>query len=94
MELIPLVHNLTLLISLSLVHSLMIRWFRPGSLRLKVFSGLLFAAVIVVGMYSSFELTEGIFFDRRSIVLSVAGAFGGPLTAVIAAVVAAAYRIN
>lgn len=62
-------------------------------LKFQILSGLLFAAVCIVGMLNSLELQPGIFFDGRSIVLTLAGAFGGPLAAAIAAVISASYRL-
>jgi len=40
-----------------------------------------------------FELTKGLIFDTRSIILSIGGLFGGPITAAIAAMPAIAYRV-
>jgi PAS domain S-box-containing protein len=56
-------------------------------------SGLLFGAIAVVGMMTPFRAAAGIQYDGRSIIVAVAGVFGGPIVAVVAAIIAAAYRI-
>lgn len=89
----PLLNNITLLVALSVVHSFLIRWFKHNSFRFRILSGFLYGAVAIVGMLNAVPLAEGVFFDGRSVVLSVAGVFGGPVPAAIAAGVAGAYRI-
>ena len=54
----------------------------------------MFGGVTLLGMLNPVEFGPGLIFDGRSIVLSIAGVFGGALTAVIAAAMAAAYRIH
>ena len=89
----PLFNNIALLIALSAVHALLLRWLRKTSPRFQLLSGILFGGVAIFGMLNSVHLTEGIFFDGRSVILSVAGAFGGPIPALIATLMSAAYRI-
>ncbi|MFO7998838.1 MAG: PAS domain S-box protein, partial [Bacteroidales bacterium] len=89
----PLINNLALLIALSVVHSLLLRWLRKSSARYQVLSGLLFGGVAIVGMLNAVPVAEGVFFDGRSIILSIAGAFGGPVPAAIAMVVSGGYRL-
>lgn len=86
------IHNITLLITLVLVYSLLLRFFSKGSKGLQLFSGLLFGLIAIVGMMSATEVTDGIFFDGRSVVLSVGAFFGGPLTAAISMLIAGTYR--
>ena len=59
----------------------------------QVFAGLLFGSLCVVGMHTPLVLEPGVFFDARSIVLSMAGLFGGLLSASIAAAVATTTRL-
>jgi diguanylate cyclase (GGDEF)-like protein/PAS domain S-box-containing protein len=56
--------------------------------------GGLFGATAVFGMLYPFTLEAGLIFDARSVVLSLAGFFGGPVVAVIAALIAMAFRIS
>ncbi len=86
------IHNITLLITLVLVYSLLLRFLSKGSRGLQLFSGLLFGLIAIVGMMTAAELKEGVFFDGRSVVLSVGAFFGGPLTAVISMLIAGIYR--
>jgi len=93
MTLLPFIHNITLLIALAAIYSLMLQWFRKESLWLKIISGVLFGAVAIVGMLSAFEFQEGIFFDGRSVILGLAGLFGGPIVAVVSAIIALGFRL-
>ncbi len=85
MPIFPLIQNITLLIALAVIHSFAVRLFREGSRRQQVLSGLVFGLVAVLGMMGGFDMPfnthQGIIFDGRSVVLSVAGLFGGPITA-------------
>lgn len=93
MLLLHLVQNIALLVSLSFLHGLFMRHYnlRPG-LR-TVISGILFGCVALVGMLLPVRWESGIIFDGRSIVLSIAGLFGGPVSASIAALMSAIYRL-
>ncbi len=93
MTILPFIYNVALLISMATIYSLMLQWFRKGSLRLKLLSGALFGGVTTVLMLSSYELQPGIFFDGRSVILSLAGSFGGPVTAGLAALIALVSRL-
>jgi len=87
-----LLNNITLLVTFNLIYMLIIRRWKPDSLPAQALSGLLFGAVAVLGMMMPLKLMPGIIFDGRSIILSIAGLFGGPLTAGIAALICVAYR--
>lgn len=89
---LSLVHNIALLVALSLVHGLLMRGFRRAGLRFSLLSGLLFGAVAVLGMMTPVRWAPGIIFDGRSIILGIAGLFGGPLAAGVAALLAGTYR--
>ncbi len=93
MDFIPLVHNITLLISLALIYSFLLQWTASHQLYFKFLTGIAFGAVSIVGMMNALHLAEGVLFDGRSIVISVAGLFGGPIAAGIAMIIAAGYRI-
>ena len=87
-----LVNNLTLLVSLGVLYSVILRRFpRHPQLR-AVLSGVLFGCIALLGMFTPLKLHEGPIFDGRSIILALAGLFGGPLTGLIAASIAAAGR--
>lgn len=90
---ISILNNITLLVSLAVIYSFLNRHTAKSTLSYKLLSGLLFGIVAIVGMMNSVPAIEGIVFDGRSIVLVVAGMFGGPVTAGISGVVSAGYRI-
>ncbi len=91
--LVPLTHNAAPLLALVVVHAAVLPRLRAGEPAAVVLCGLLFGAAACVGMAFPFELDSGVFFDGRTVVLSLSGFFGGPAVAAIAAVVAAAFRI-
>ena len=68
-------------------------WQRSACNRGKLFAGLWFGVACVIGMSRPLELAPGLIFDARSVVLSMAALFGGPLVGGLAALVAAAYRL-
>jgi len=86
-------NNIALLISLSIVHSLIMRRWKQGTMTYQVLSGLLFGCVTVIGMMNPLKLMPGIIFDGRSIIISIAGLFGGPITAAVTAGISGAYRV-
>ena len=93
MILLDLIHNVALLVALSVVFPLVVRRWGSRSLTGQVVAGLLFGAVVLIGMMTPVDIGGGVIFDGRSIVLCAAGVIGGPVVAAIAAVITAAYRI-
>jgi len=91
---IDLTLNLSLLVALTIVSSFIEdRW--PGRTQITAFlQGLLFAAVAVVGMMRPLILGEGLIFDGRSVVISLAALFYGPLAAIPATLIPMVWRIN
>jgi diguanylate cyclase (GGDEF)-like protein/PAS domain S-box-containing protein len=87
------VQNITLLVSAIAVYTLIIRRWQKGSIYFSIYSGLLFGIAATLGMRMPFVLEPGIIFDGRTIILSVGALLCGPLTAVIAALISALYRI-
>ena len=90
---IDLIENITLLIALCWLHGMIMRYL-DGYERLgKVCAGLLFGAVCIAGMEIPLVLTDGIIFDGRTVVLSMAAFFGGPLVGAIAGCMAGFFRL-
>lgn len=89
---LSLIQNIALLVALCFVHSLLLRRLKTGGLTTQLLSGLLFGCVALVGMMTPMTLQPGLIFDGRSIIMAVAGLFGGPYVALVAAGIAAAYR--
>jgi PAS domain S-box-containing protein len=90
--LISLVNNATLLISLAMLQSFVMMWVESGPRKRELYSGFLFGTAAILGMFMSVQVLPGIVFDGRSIVLSMAGLFGGPVVAAVTAMLAASYR--
>ena len=89
---LSLIQNIALLVALTFLHGLLLRRIRHQGPGYALVSGLLFGGVTLVGMLTPIVLQPGLIFDGRSIVIAVAGLFGGPVTAGIAAAMAAGYR--
>ncbi len=89
---LSLIQNIGLLVALTFVHGLLIRHIRRQGQGYALLSGLLFGSVTLVGMMTPVVLQPGLIFDGRSIVIAVAGLFGGPIAAAVAVVMAAGYR--
>ncbi len=87
------IQNVTLLVSAVVVYTLIIRRWQKGSIYHSVYSGLLFGITTVLGMQMPFILQPGIIFDGRTIILSIGALLCGPLTAGIAALISALYRL-
>jgi PAS domain S-box-containing protein len=91
---LELLKGVSLLLALCMLQSLNVRLWRDEQRYVaQIVSGLLFGAVCVFGMMLPVTLVPGVIFDARSVVLSMAGLFGGPLVGVIAALLAGGYRL-
>ena len=91
---IDLISNVALLLALSILYSFLTRIWKRGEITGQIFGGLLFGGVAVAGMILPFHYGPGVIFDGRSIAVSMAGLFGGPVTAAIATLIAGAYRLG
>ncbi len=87
------VHNVTLLISLVAFYTLTIRFRNNYPRWNRLISGLMFGGISVLGMMSPFHYAPGIIFDGRSIILTLAGLFGGGIVSAISILMAGAYRV-
>ena len=86
------VNNAALLVALSYFYTLVTRRWQRDDLIGRISCGLLFGLVAVGVMLSPMEMGPGLIFDTRTVVISVAGLFCGPVTAAIAALIAILYR--
>ncbi|MBM7456837.1 diguanylate cyclase (GGDEF)-like protein/PAS domain S-box-containing protein [Oceanisphaera litoralis] len=88
-----LVENATLLLSLCWLQLLNTRFWGNNDSAAKLTSGLLFGFTCVIGIMMAREPESGLIFDARSVVLSMAALFGGPLVAGVAGLLAGGYRL-
>ena len=91
---LELIQTAALLLALSLLQGLCIRFLAPRPRVAEIASGVVFGAVCLVGMMIPITLAPGVIVDGRSVLLSMAGLFGGPLAGLIAGAIAGAYRIS
>ncbi|MBK1700783.1 PAS domain S-box protein [Thiococcus pfennigii] len=87
-----LIQNASFLLALVFAHSLFVERLPRGRLTTRLLSGALFGATAVVGMIYPVTLLPGVFFDARTVIVSMAGLFGGPAAGAVAALIAAGYR--
>lgn len=85
--------NSTLLIALTVLYSFLFRKLGAANYRFKAIAGLLFGFITIIGMNMPVSYQPGIIYDGRSIVLSLAGLFGGGIVSGIAALIALGYRL-
>ncbi|NVZ07714.1 response regulator [Allochromatium humboldtianum] len=88
-----LIHNATLLLALVAAYSLFIVRLPREHLAVRLLNGLIFGLVALVGMLYPLTLRPELIFDGRTVVVGLAGLFGGAPSAAVAASIAAAYRI-
>ncbi len=87
-----LLQGVALLLALCFLHGVNMRLWRQHPRTGEVVSGLLFGGICMVGMAAPIPLGQGVIVDARSVVLSMAALFGGPLPAGIATAMAAGMR--
>lgn len=93
MIIIDLIYNLSVLFALSSLSGFIDTKFDKKTLLGKLLQGLLFGTIAIIGMLYPFNLTEGIIFDGRSIVISVCTLLFGPISGFISALMAGLFRI-
>ena len=93
MIILDLINNIALLVALAAASQVIEARWHMCRLTSQFLYGLLFGAVGVVGMLTPVRFLPGIIFDGRSIILSVGGLFGGPVVALISALMCGAYRL-
>ncbi|MBP7469346.1 MAG: histidine kinase, partial [Thauera sp.] len=90
---LELIQTVALLLALSLLHGLVARHLGGKPRLAKIASGLVFGSVCLIGMMIPINLAPGVIVDGRSVLLSMAGLFGGPVTGLVAGAIAGAYRL-
>lgn len=90
---VELVKGAALLLALCFLHGANLRLWRRQPRVGQAFSGLLFGGICIVGMLSPLGIAPGVTIDARSVVLGMAGLFGGTTVALLAGVMAAGWRL-
>jgi LytS/YehU family sensor histidine kinase len=90
---LELVQNIAFLVALAVGLQVLAHRWEKGSFIYRLAAGCLFGIVGVAGMMTPMHFQQGVIYDGRSIVLSLAGLFGGPVVAAVAGVFCAAFRI-
>ncbi len=90
---IDLIYNLSVLVALSVLSGFIDIRFSRKEFKGKIFQGLLFGITAVVGMFYPFHLSEGIFFDGRSIVIGLCTFFFGPVSGSVSSIIAIIFRL-
>jgi PAS domain S-box-containing protein len=90
---IELIESLALLVALSLMFTFILRFRNMSRLTGKVLAGLLFGSIAAFGILYSWILETGVIFDGRSVIIPMAGIFGGWAAALLAGSIAAIARI-
>ena len=88
-----LLNNMAWLLALSILYSVVSRLWEGRGVVGRILTGCLFGGVAVGVMINPVHLLPGLVFDTRSVVISMAGLFGGPLPAALAALIAMTYRV-
>ena len=88
------VKGLALMLALCFVYSATIRACKKKGLTSQTAAGLVFGSFCILGMLIPIVIVPGVFFDARTVVLSMAALFGGPLVGGIALAMAITWRLG
>lgn len=91
---LELTKTISLLLSLSLLLAIIFRFIHRDSPLAKFLSGCLYGSIAILAMEMPFHFSPGVIFDPRSVIISLSGFFGGPISAIPAAIIAASYRFS
>ncbi len=90
--LLQIVQNITLITALAAIYSIFPQLSYKRNPRFILANGLIFGLVAIIAMSMPYVAEEGLIYDGRSIVVALAGIFAAPLSALLAALIAAVFR--
>jgi diguanylate cyclase (GGDEF)-like protein/PAS domain S-box-containing protein len=90
---LELINGVALLLALCLLQAFNLRLLQGNKIAEPIVSGFLFGGICIIGMMVPITVAPGAIFDARSVVLAMAGLFGGPWAAIIAASIAGGFRL-
>lgn len=93
MIVLALLQNLALLLAVVVGYRVILNRWQQTLCDQEMLSGLVFGGVAVLGMLVPVHLAGGTILDARTVVLALAGAYGGPMVAVVAGVMAILGRL-
>ena len=90
---LSILQNISLVVSIVVIYHYVVRQLKGKPLIVSMLCGLLFGITAILAMLTPFRFPGGIIYDGRTIILTVAGIFGGPLVVCIAAAMAIVFRV-
>ena len=90
---LDLILNLSLLVALTVISTFFEKCYTTDTISGNILQGLLFGAVAIIGMLKPVVISEGVFFDGRSIVISLCALFFGEAAVLIAMLMAIFARV-
>ena len=91
---IELIQNVALLMALAVGAHLFAGRLEGRAAEYRLAMGFLFGMAGIAGMMVPMQFAPGVQYDGRSIILSLAGVFFGPLAAAVSALMCAVYRLH
>ncbi len=91
--LMTLIHNVTLLVALSVLWTPILLLRKKYTNLYRILSGILFGFSAIAAMMTPLNFAPGIIYDGRSVVIALSALYGGGIASLIASLIAAAYRI-
>ncbi|MDD3052013.1 MAG: LytS/YhcK type 5TM receptor domain-containing protein, partial [Candidatus Cloacimonetes bacterium] len=89
-----LIYNSALLLTMVLLFNTFSVHWQSWKISLKeILLGLIAGIIGIIIIHTALELEEGVFFDSRSVLLSISGLFFSPVITVIAVIVTSIFRI-
>src|SRR5690554_2069236 len=93
MLILEIAFNLSLYVAFAIISGFVEKRVPSRNLSGTITQGLLFGVVAIIGMLQPFSLAEGIFFDGRSVIISLAALFFGPISGLITTIIVVAVRV-
>lgn len=90
---ISILQNISLIVSIAVIYHFVSRQLHGRPLIVSTLNGILFGSAAILAMLNPFHFAAGIIYDGRTIIIAVAGLFGGPIVVGVAVVMSVAFRV-
>ena len=88
-------NNLAILIALVTLYNYLVRkYHKLFWVKRQILTGFSFGMFAIGCMYARIPVYEGVIVDQRNAIIVLSGAFGGPVSAIISAVLAGVFRLH